>query len=230
MTIERFDSAGAMAKAAADFAAESLARGLSTSGQALFVATGGRTAGGVYDQLAQAPLDWSRITVKLTDERWVAVDDPDSNEGLVRSRLLQCEAAKARLIGLRGKAKTLQDAADEACIRLEGLAAPDVALVGMGEDGHIASLFPGNPALALGLDPAAPACIVVPRGTGRPPPQDRLSLSAAWLTRARLILIVINGAAKLRVAQLALSGTDDSEFPVRSILKRGPGVVILWSA
>ncbi|HUO23098.1 MAG TPA: 6-phosphogluconolactonase [Caulobacteraceae bacterium] len=229
MTIDRFDSPEAMAATAAQYMSHKLGEAVAARGNAVFVATGGRTAGSVYDHLAQASLDWSRVQITLTDERWVDVTDPDSNERLVRERLLVGNAAAARFIGLRGDAARLEDAADAAATKLGVLPRPDVAMVGMGEDGHIASLFPGSPALELGLDPDAPLCIAVPVGEGRPPAQARLSLIASWLGSAPEIVLPITGPAKLRVAELALAGAEAEDLPVASLLKHG-GVRFLWSA
>jgi 6-phosphogluconolactonase len=229
MTIDRFDSAEAMAAAAAQFIAHQLTQAIAARGRAVFVATGGHTAGAVYDRLAVAPLEWSRVQITLTDERWVDVADPESNEKLVRDRLLVGGAAAASFLGLRGTASAAEDAAQEAADKLATWPAPDVALVGMGDDGHIASLFPGSPSLELGLDLDAPLCIAVPQGQGRPPVQPRLSLSAAWLASAHETVLPITGAAKLHVAELALAGGEAEEFPVASLLKHGR-VCFLWSA
>jgi 6-phosphogluconolactonase len=229
MTIDRFDSVDAMAAAAAQFMAHQLGQAITARGAAVFVATGGHTAGAVYDHLAAAPLDWSRVRITLTDERWVDVTDPESNERLVRERLLIGAAAAAGFLGLKGSAPLADDAAQAVADQLASWPAPDVAMVGMGEDGHIASLFPGNPALELGLDSDAPICIAVPQGEGRPPVQPRLSLSASWLASAHEIVLPITGEAKLRVAELALAGEQAEQFPVAALLQHGR-VRFLWSA
>jgi 6-phosphogluconolactonase len=100
----------------------------------------------------------------------------------------------------------------------------------MGEDGHVASLFPGSPALAAGLDPSAPSCIAVPMGTDGPPPQPRLTLTAPVLTSARRILLIVTGQAKRDVLEQAVEGYDALEFPVRAVLHGAAPVRILWSA
>jgi 6-phosphogluconolactonase len=229
MTIERFVDQAAMADAASQAIVHALSQAIAERGRALFVATGGRTPGPVYDRLAAAPVDWSKVVVTLTDERWVGSGDPESNEGLVRDRLLQGPAAKARFVPLKGDAPTPQAAALEASNRLAELGAPDAVLLGMGEDGHFASLFPHNPALTEGLAPFAPPCIAAPKGERSPPPQARLSLSARWLAAARCTILLITGAEKLRVIEQAQAGTDAQEFPVRAILQQAPHVRILWS-
>lgn len=228
--IERFADHATLAEAAALAISDSLRDAISVRGQALFVATGGRTPGPVYDRLSAAAVNWAKVVVTLTDERWVGVGDPDSNEGLVRERLLHGPASNARVVSLKGGAPTPETAAREASAALGKLGAPDIVLLGMGEDGHIASLFPGNCALAEGLDPLAPPCLAVPRGEGRPPVQARISLSAAWLASSLLTIVLITGTEKLKVIEQALAGSDVEEFPVRAMLERAPRVRIMWSA
>jgi len=230
MTIERYPDQGGLADAASLAIADALSQASATRGRALFVATGGYTSRPVYDRLACALLDWSKVVVTLTDERWVGSGDPESNEGLIRDRLLQGPAARARFVSLKGDASTPEAAAREASARLAELGAPDAVLLGMGEDGHVASLFPQSPALAEGLAPLAPPCIAAPRGERGPPPQARLSLSAAWLATARCVILLITGAEKLKVIEQALGGSDAYDFPVRAILQRAPHVRILWAA
>ncbi|MGZ3346077.1 MAG: 6-phosphogluconolactonase, partial [Caulobacteraceae bacterium] len=81
-----------------------------------------------------------------------------------------------------------------------------------------------------GLDPEAPACIAVPAGEGRPPPQARLSLTVRPLTTAGLVVILTSGAAKRGVLEKALEGGDPRELPVRAVLQSARAVRILWTA
>jgi len=228
--IETFTDAQALAAAATDAVVRALDAGLRNQGSASLAATGGRSPGLIYDALALAPLDWARVRVTLTDERWVDPSSPDSNEGLVRERLLQGRATDAHFLGLRGTAETPAAAAQAVSRAFVGWPALDAVLLGMGEDGHVASLFPGNPALIQGLDPDAPACIAVPQGEGRAPPQPRLSLTIRPLTSARLTLILISGAAKRAVVEQALAVGDPLTFPVAAVLKSAPSTRILWTA
>src|SRR3954466_469923 len=98
--LEVFPGSDAMADAAAQAVAAQLAAGLAARGRASLVGTGGRSPGPVYDRLKDADLDWARVNITLSDERCVAPDHPDSNQGLVRERLLRGPAARAHLIAL----------------------------------------------------------------------------------------------------------------------------------
>jgi 6-phosphogluconolactonase len=228
--IETFPDGRSLAEAAAGAVTAALSAGLRRNGTAGLAATGGRSPGAVYDLLAVEPLDWTKVRVTLTDERWVDPRSPDSNERLVRERLLKSRAAEAMFHGLRGREPDPAEAALHASELLHAWPAFDAVMLGMGEDGHIASLFPGSPALDLGLDPEAPACIPVPKGEGRPPPQPRLSLTIRPLTAAGLVVILTSGPAKRAVLEKALAGGDPRELPVRAVLQSARAVRILWTA
>ena len=228
--IEDFVDGAALAAAATEAAVSALETGLRIRGSAALAATGGRSPGPVYDALCVVPLDWNRVRVTLTDERWVDPASPDSNEGLVRRRLLRGRAADADFFGLHGHERGPGAAAEHASAVLAGWPPFDMVLLGMGEDGHVASLVPGSPALSLGLDAAAPACIAVPQGEGVFPPQPRLSLTIRPLTTAAQVVILTSGAAKRAVLEQALGGADPSRFPVAAVLQKAASVRILWTA
>ena len=214
--------------AVAELIAHALERRLAAEGgRACFVATGGSTPAPVYDRLCDRPLDWSRVDITLSDERWVAPTSPDSNERMVREHLLQGRAASARLVPLNAHAPDVETAAALTEPQVSPLAPFDVVLLGMGEDGHFASLFPGSPALAGGLDLAGERfCIGVPAGEPAPP-QPRISLTLKAILASRLIVLLITGETKRAVLDQALGGAD---LPVRALLlqDRTP-VHIYWS-
>jgi 6-phosphogluconolactonase len=120
--------------------------------------SGGKSPVPFFHALRSQPLDWSRVMITLVDERFVPADHPDSNAALVREHLLQDAAAAARFLPLVGDAR--DDVAELAAANA-AYQHPTVAVLGMGEDGHTASLFPGATALADGLDMAA-ACPCLP--------------------------------------------------------------------
>jgi 6-phosphogluconolactonase len=217
--IEVFPTAGAAAEAAAFGIARRLAEGLKTHGRASLVATGGRSPGPVYDRLARSPgIDWARVVMTLSDERCVPADDPASNARLVRERLMKGEAAKAHLLPLWPEPEPAA---------LEALLPFDAVLLGMGEDGHVASLIPGDPGLAAAMDPgSARLTVSVPAGLGKPP-VARISLTLAALLAARAIFLLIAGEAKREVVAQAQAGAD---LPVRALIAqpRVP-VRVLWS-
>ena len=194
-----------MADAAAHAVAAQLSAGLAARGRASLVATGGRSPGPVYDRLKDADLDWTHVAVTLSDERHVDVDSPNANLKLLRERLFLGQAAKARYL-------PLTDYAEPA---LRALMPFDAVLLGMGEDGHIASLIPGSPVMAEAMDPHGEALVAEsPAGFGSPP-VPRITLTLAALLQSRAIFLLIAGEAKRQVVADALAGAD---LPVRAIL------------
>jgi 6-phosphogluconolactonase len=212
-------------RAAAEAIADWLAAGLAEDDRASFVATGGTSPGEVYDLLSTLPLPWEHISVTLSDERWVSPESPESNERLLRERLLVGEAAKANFVPLWSDAPTAEDAAEVAEAVVADLLPADVVLLGMGEDGHIASLFPGSPVLEEGLDPLG-GSLVIAAPKGEPaPPQDRLSLTLYALRQSYLVIVLISGAAKRRVIE------EGEGLPIHALLDAvgETPVRIIWS-
>ena len=219
----------ATAALAADAATAALVAQLAPPGPKRLVVTGGSSPGAVYDRLAAADLDWSRVTVTLSDERFVEADAPESNERLVRERLLRSRAASAHFVSLKGAGPTPEADALAAEPAIQALRPFDAVLVGMGEDGHIASLFPDTPGLAAALDPVGgPAVIVVARA-GLAPYVPRISLTLAALVDSRMVLLLVSGEAKRALIDRV---TADPTFapPVAALLRQGKTPVrVIWS-
>lgn len=216
--IETYADTRGLAEAASAAVADRLRDGLRLRSRASLVATGGRSPGPVYDRLKDADLDWARVNVTLSDERCVAPDAPEANARLVRERLLSGPAAKAHLI-------PLWPAPDPQALR--ALTPFDAVMLGMGEDGHVASLIPGDPGLAAGLDPAGAVRLAeVPAGLGTPP-LARITLTLAALLASRAIFLLIAGSAKRQVIDRALAGAD---LPVTALLSQGEVPVrVFWT-
>ncbi len=196
-----------MAEETAGILMAALARAIEARGHGSLVATGGRSPGRVYDRLAEAEFAWEKVTVTLSDERCVAACDPNSNEGLLRARLLRGTAVRADFIPLYG--------ADDPEPRLRALLPFDAVMLGMGEDGHVASLIPGMPGLAAALAPdGADLTQNVAEGWGAPP-LARITLTMSAILKSRLVLILTAGEAKRRVVEAAYGGAD---LPVRALL------------
>lgn len=209
-----------MALTVARTLAADLRRALSRRERALFCVPGGSTPGPVFDMLSALELDWERIDILPGDERWVPPDHPRSNGALLRKRLLQGPAAAAGMIALDGgDGGDYQNPPDAGTIdRLTARLAPalpiDVALLGMGEDGHVASLFPGAPELEAALDDDAPPLMAI---TAPGQPEPRLTLTAPVLRQAFVLHVLITGEAKRRVIEEA-EGQDPLDAPVAALL------------
>ncbi len=190
---------------------------------ASLVVTGGTSPRPVYTRLARAALDWARVTITLSDDRWVPADHPDSNERLLRETLLTGPVgAAARFVGLVNDAPTPEAGLDETERRLASLPRPfDAVYLGMGDDGHVASLFPGRPELRE----TARRCVA---GLAPAEPRQRISLAAPLLLNARQIVLMIT-RAKRPVLERALEPGPADAYPARLLLHqdRVPVVVVI---
>jgi 6-phosphogluconolactonase len=225
----RFDNAAAQAAALATAVANVLTEALRARSQASLVVSGGRTPAAMFAKLAAIPLEWSRIHITLADERWVEPTSDSSNEHLVRSTLLTGLARAAAFTGLKTSAPDAQAGLAEAWQRCTTMPQPfDQVLLGIGDDGHFASLFPGAEGLVDALDEGAePRCVAM---TPIDAPFPRISLNLAALLRAHSIRIQICGAGKWEVYQRALEPGPFAEMPIRAILRqRKVPVDVYWS-
>lgn len=209
----RFDTALACAASLAGAIADILRKGLASHGQASLVVPGGTTPQLFFHELAREKLDWSNVWVTVTDERWLEPSSPNSNEYGVRNHFLQAEASKARWIGLKNNQPSALAGLEQALARLKQMPRPcDAVVVGMGEDGHIASLFPGN------VLPEAEASCTATRAPSGPP--DRISLTSRSLLDTRRLFLLMGGPHKYAVLQRALQAGPAMKYPVRLLLQQ----------
>ena len=204
--------------------AASLRRELQKNTRARLLVSGGKTPVSVFRALAKAPLDWARVDIALVDERWLRPDDPDSNAHLVREHLLRGHAAAARFETLTRAGRSIEEAVSDA--NLHARQPADIVLLGMGDDGHTASLFPRMRGLDNALDTSNAYVAVDATGCeGAGPWSRRISLTPAGLAPAHTRLLMIRGDDKRAVFDRALDGTDAHELPVR-IAFTTPGAVL----
>jgi len=227
--LKRFPSMADLAQALASDVAQTLARAIDARGGASLVVSGGKTPAKFFEQLRTQPIEWHRVSVALADERWVEPGDPGSNERMVRELLLKDRAAEARFAGLKNAAPSPELGAVSAWETFARIPRPfDVTLLGMGDDGHTASLFPGSPnlSIALNLDAAA-GCV----GMWSPSaPQPRLSLNLSALLDSRRLLILLEGGAKLSTYEAASGDGPVEQMPVRAVLRqRRVPVEVIWA-
>jgi 6-phosphogluconolactonase len=225
----RFPDAGALTQTLAGELRVNLQAAIEMRGAVSFAVSGGRTPAALFTQLANEVLPWNKVWVTLVDERWVEVSDEASNERMVRNNLLQSQAAAAQFIGLKNAAAT-PDEGSESCWRsLSKVPRPfDIVLLGMGDDGHTASLFPNGPELsqALSADTAA-ACVATEAPVA---PQARISLNVSALLDSRRIVVLIQGETKWAVYQRARAIGPAEEMPIRAVLQQQVvPVEVFWS-
>jgi 6-phosphogluconolactonase len=224
----RFPDALALAHALSGEIKVDLDEAIATRGVASLVLSGGKTPIKLLQQLGTEKVDWPKVWITLSDERWVETSSADSNERLIRDNLLSRLPAAAHFVGLKNPAPTPEAGADWAWRALSRVPHPyDVVVLGMGSDGHTASLFPGSLALARALDAtAAPGCVAVNALTA---PHARVSLNLAALLDARRIVLHIEGDSKWQVYLRARAPGSVAELPVRAILQqREVPVDVFW--
>ena len=221
--------------ALADMVATLFARAMNDAvarrGVGIAALSGGRTPRAAYAAMATFDLPWEKIVITETDERWVGRASPHSNARMICETLLQGAAAAARFVPLKSAGDAPEDAACDASARLRALPLPlDFVLVGAGEDGHFASLFPDSPVLDAALAPdCEDFCIAVPAGeNGRAPDLPRLSLTLAVIARARAVVLLVSGDEKRKMLDAAMADPA-SRLPLRALLNACPEITIAWA-
>ncbi|RUT28770.1 6-phosphogluconolactonase [Arsenicitalea aurantiaca] len=221
MTLNRidFDTRDALAKALAEAVAENLRDGIEARGRAVLAVSGGSTPAKFFARLGKTKtVDWSKVTVTLVDERWVAETEPRSNAGLVNEKMLQGPAAVAHFLPLYSGG----EAPDAAAIARTNKALQEVeetfdaVVLGMGEDGHTASFFPGGDTLAAALTEPGPAIAIRAPGAGEP----RVTLTLPRLLDSRALYLHIEGEAKAETLERALAEGALEDMPVRAVLRQ----------
>jgi 6-phosphogluconolactonase len=209
-----FDSSEQLAQGLAQDVAGWLRDAIVKNGSALLAVSGGSTPKPFFAELSKLKLEWSKVQVTLVDERQMPEDNARSNAKLVKEALMQNEAAKARFVPLYQN----PDAAN--------LPAFDVVILGMGNDGHTASFFPGGDQLAQALDLKTPESIITMKAHGAGEP--RLTFTLPRLLAANHLCLHIQGDDKMKILETALAGKDEFEMPVRAVLNAAKPTTLYW--
>lgn len=225
----RFQSREALDRVLSEDVAAVLAAAIAARDKATLVVSGGSTPLGLFRLLADVELPWDKVTVLLADERWVGPDHEDSNEKLVRDNFLINRAAAARLVSLKTGHADARAAEPQLNRTLAAFGPFDLVILGMGDDGHTASLFPGAKELQDGLDAASGRhCIAV---TPTFAPWQRMSMTLPRLLRSRQIILHITGQGKKAVAESARENNRPRDAPVAAVLNQHIApVTVYWAA
>lgn len=216
-----------LARQLAEQIALTLRQRLEVAPRASLALSGGRTPILLFQALAQQVLDWHRVDIVQVDERWVAPSHPDSNSAQIRQHLLQGKAAGACFYPLYESTPSAASGLRAVCQRLESVSWPlDVVVLGMGDDGHTASLFPGAPELAAAMaehNDRKLAAITPPQQA-----HARITLTRSAITSARECILHIQGDDKMTTLTKALAKPDNwAQMPIRAFLRSG--LHIFWS-
>ena len=186
------------------YIAHCLHEAIEATGNASLIVSGGSTPKKLFEQLCHENIAWEKVTITLADERWVDTSDEDSNERMVRTTLLQHKAQKATFLPLKqpiSDAHLSEKASHEALASLP--VPPTVCILGMGEDGHTASLFPKSKELPLILEEKILTCKAC-----TPPiaPHTRMTLTPKMINQSQTLILHLVGEKKRAVLHNALDG------------------------
>lgn len=206
----------------------SLSKGVADNGQASMLLSGGTTPGPLYEKLSNEALEWDKVWFAPTDERWVEPDHDDSNEKLIRKTLLQNNASAANYIGLKSAPDNPYDGQKFTEEKMKKFPFPiDVVLIGMGTDGHVASLFPGLADTKAAMSEVnQDLCHGICRGDGE---VDRMTLTLNCILNAKQVILFFYGAEKLSVFENAMTEKTDT-LPVSYLLNQNKVPVTLYWA
>ncbi|MBB3568054.1 6-phosphogluconolactonase [Rhizobium sp. BK491] len=224
-----FANGAELAGKLADKVAETLSAAITARGSASIAVSGGSTPKAFFQALSSHSIDWGKVMVTLVDERFVPSDNPRSNHLLVQENLLKDKAAAAKFLPLYQAAASVEEAAVIATEKTKAIGHPfDVAILGMGNDGHTASFFPGGSNLKTALDPNTPRGIITMEAEGAGEP--RLTFTFSSLQDARLLVLHIEGEGKKDVLAKAEAPGEETEMPIRAMLRRAASPVeIYWA-
>lgn len=220
---QTFESKSALQQAAATWTADALRDALARRGSAIFMGSGGRTPGPIYETLSSADLDWSQVVIGLCDERWVDVDHPASNGAMMERTLIQNQAAAAQYVPMKLEGDDPFSAIEDVNANYMDAGLTDVMLLGMGPDAHTLSWFDGARGYDSAIDPDTTSVVTAIEAiesdvTG--PNLLRMTLTLPCVAYARNVLLLITGQDKRAVFESA------SETAPISIMKRAAGAAL----
>jgi 6-phosphogluconolactonase len=201
--------------------ADSLQQKINIKHCATLAVSGGSTPKRLFEILSEIDIQWQKVTISLVDDRWLSPRHEDSNQRLVEQNLLQNKANKANFISFFQPDTNAFDAISAINTKFSGYR-PDVILLGMGNDGHTASLFPCSQQITEGLSTKETYLAVEPTTAA----YTRVSLSANTISGAEHIFLQLKGDDKKATLQNALSGQDEKSMPIRRFLKSN--ITVLW--
>jgi 6-phosphogluconolactonase len=229
MTIDRrsFADKPTLAKELAEAVADRIRHAIAERGSASIAVSGGSTPGKFFQVLGKTKdIDWSKVSVTLVDERWVDETSDRSNALLVNEKMLQGPAAVAHFAPLYSGGSEPDAAGVARTNALVGnLPKPFAAVIlGMGNDGHTASFFPGGDTLGEALSAEGPTLAIRAPGAGEP----RITFTLPRLLETEGLYLHIEGEEKAQVLETALGDGPVEDMPIRAVLRSGAPLAIYW--
>ncbi len=211
--------------------ADSLQSASLSQAHVLLGLSGGTTPMPAYRALSQKELAWNRIRLLLVDERWVANTHADSNERNIREAFAGNAVAEKNIVGLWSDKADLESAAIAADQKLAAInEVMDIVVLGMGEDGHFASFFPTGKEFNNAISTTGSRFVLPISPMPDHAPHPRLTMSLAYIQRAKRIILAITGEKKRLVLKQAIAEGDARRLPIAALFKtNSPAVEIYWS-
>lgn len=210
-----FETTAALDAALCDSVTGKLKAAIARRGQAVLVLSGGRTPLSLFALLSKVEIDWGKVIITLADERWVSTDHNDSNARALAENLLVGRASASTFVSLYCDQPSARKGVEVIAERLHFLDRPaDIVLLGMGEDGHTASLFPGADQIDAALDPEG--CAKVAAITPLAAPHERMTLTLPVLAATDCLIVHITGAKKRQLLEQIRAG--DMDLPIGRVL------------
>ncbi|MFC3034095.1 6-phosphogluconolactonase [Pseudoalteromonas fenneropenaei] len=227
-----FVSKQAMTEALAELLQTELQAATAEGNEAVLMVSGGSSPKAAYEYLSGVDLAWDKITVAMVDERWVDANHDKSNEAFIKATLLQNKAQHARFVTMKNSAQTAQAGQVECEAAYQTLQKPfAVSILGMGPDGHTASLFPHADGLAHALttaDLTAAINAIESEVTGKI--TERMTLSLAGIAAAKQVVLLISGEDKRAVYEQAKQAGDVADMPLRAVLQHPDiNLTVFWA-
>lgn len=227
LIIHEFDTPDILTQDLAKRIIDLLEQAVNAKGKASLVVSGGSTPKPLFMLLSQSDFAWEKVTITLADERWVDATHQDSNEKLVRENLIKDKATAAKFVSLTTGAHNAQDAEAEISARIDAIDSQfDVLILGMGEDGHTASLFPCSEQISDGLDLTRELSAIATQPATAP--HQRMSMSLAKIINAQQVFLHLTGAKKKAVLLDALANYTRFEKPIKAVCDETT-VELMWA-
>ena len=205
---------------------EILNKAVNNRGRACLAVSGGSTPKLLFEELSLLDLDWSKVDLTLVDDRWVDSKHEDSKELLVRTHLIKNKAVNVNFVPLKNDAQSSKEGVALTENALKNFKLPfDLVILGMGSDGHTASLFPCSDELLAGMDLKTKYTFI--STTPKTAPYERISLTAKSIFDAKKVILHLNGSSKLNTLEEAMKVADSSKMPIYAFLDHG--LDIFWS-
>jgi len=227
MNITKFKNTQAMTSYLASDIVSKLKNAIATKGQAVLLVSGGRSPIALFEQLNQTDIAWDKVIISLVDDRWVGPTHESSNENLVNQHLLINKAAKARFIGLVAQGDSAFDGIEQSIELIKDIKEIDVMILGMGEDGHTASIFPccAQVEAAMSVDNHQRLIATQPTTAAF----ERVSFTLNEILAAKQVYLPLNGDNKVRVFEQAQQLEDLAKMPISAVIKQHTAFDVLIS-